>query len=280
MHTLKSTKGFMHSEVTWTQPLPVVTTACCSTHQIRGSPPRKDCRSTLWQMTEWQQKYSEACTEQPGKEEWMTARDRNTSGSFKQWRKQQKGFSNKPGAQNLLSLEALVQFISSVSLKLQSLSWTQRCPSLLRYMHRHGEMRFRDSAGSRFKNSAREVSTSQFKHMQCLKNKRFLFGMQGPFKTQKRCYSHLFRVCPLPFRHPCWENSLPFFAASGKMLHIWLMGQKHLTPPTWGERLLLSWKLTLLWRMKRSTQLKKMLRSKIQGEVQETVKVWTVVEWA
>lgn len=32
--------------------------------------------------------------------------------------------------------------------------------------------------------------------------------------------------------------------------------------------------------MKRSTQLKKMLRSKIQGEVQETAKVWTVVEWA
>lgn len=59
-------------------------------------------------------------------------------------------------------------------------------------------MRLHDSAGSSFKNSARDVSISQFKRTQCLKNKRFLFGKRGPFEIQKHCYSHLFRVCPLP----------------------------------------------------------------------------------
>jgi len=76
------------------------------------------------------------------------------------------------------------------------------------------------------------LSISQLKRMQLLKNKRFLFGMQGLFEIQKHCYSHLFQVCPLTSPHPCLENALPFLAASGEMLYIWLTGHKHLTPPT------------------------------------------------
>lgn len=34
-----------------------------------------------------------------------------------------------------------------------------------------------------------------------LKNKRFLFGVQGPFEIQKHCSSHLFLIC-LPFPPP------------------------------------------------------------------------------
>lgn len=210
--------------VTWTQPLPAVTIACCSTHQIRRTHPRKGCRSRLWQVTEWQQKYSEASTEQPGKEEWnrteivVALSNHNVSGKW--------------AFQTCMVYEPCL--VQRRFIKVSEPLLNPALSSLLQYPHRHSEMRLHDSAGSSFKNSSRDVTISQFKHMQCLKNKRFLFGMQGLFKIQKHCYSHLFWVCPLPYPHPCSETFLPFFAASGKTLYLWLMGQKHLTPPTWG----------------------------------------------